>query len=468
MKKIITALCMLLFSCAVQAGGSSPGLYYGQVPTAAQWNSYFASKLDYTPGSINTVPYWDGSGNLRSAPISGDCTSVANVFTCTMTGSLSSPPAIGNVAPNTGSFTSLAASSTVSGTGFSTYLASPPAIGGTVRAAGAFTTLGASSTLTASSAVTVAGTLSANGIINAASVINAASDVNVTGTLAASAVTATASMTAPQFNGNATTATTIAGTANQSLPTFDCTQASGALTFSSTSSYLAFRNASLTNGTPSVVNAAPANLVLPSGGTLGVPTTLSGRIYIAEINNVGTREIAITNSAGGLQVNEENLISTTAISSGSTANNVWYSTSARTSLPYKIIGACDAVNTAGAWSSPTVKINAGGNALTAMSSFGYGQTVQDLTGSRAFGTTYYNNTGRPIKIRVYGFATSSASGSSLILTVAGVAYPAQTISESNGVSYVSMSIPVEEIIGVGESYVITQTNTTLSKWFERR
>ena len=28
---------------------SSPGLYYGQVPTADQWNSYFASKLDYNP-----------------------------------------------------------------------------------------------------------------------------------------------------------------------------------------------------------------------------------------------------------------------------------------------------------------------------------------------------------------------------------------------------------------------------------
>jgi len=43
--------------------------------------------------------------------------------------------------------TTLSASSTVSGTGFSTYLASPPAIGGTAAAAGAFTTLSASSTV---------------------------------------------------------------------------------------------------------------------------------------------------------------------------------------------------------------------------------------------------------------------------------------------------------------------------------
>jgi hypothetical protein len=62
---------------------------------------------------------------------------------------LSSPPAIGSTAANTGAFTTLSASSTVSGTGFSTYLASPPAIGGTAAAAGTFTTLtGTTSTTT--------------------------------------------------------------------------------------------------------------------------------------------------------------------------------------------------------------------------------------------------------------------------------------------------------------------------------
>jgi hypothetical protein len=54
------------------------------------------------------------------------------------------------ISGSTGSFTTLAASSTVSGAGFSTYLASPPAIGGTVAAAGSFTTLAASSTVSGS------------------------------------------------------------------------------------------------------------------------------------------------------------------------------------------------------------------------------------------------------------------------------------------------------------------------------
>jgi hypothetical protein len=47
---------------------------------------------------------------------------------------------VGATTASTGAFTTLSASSTVSGTGFSTYLASPPAIGGTAPAAGTFTT----------------------------------------------------------------------------------------------------------------------------------------------------------------------------------------------------------------------------------------------------------------------------------------------------------------------------------------
>lgn len=54
------------------------------------------------------------------------------------------PGPIGSTTASTGAFTTLSASSTVSGTGFSTYLASPPAIGGTAAAAGSFTTLAAS------------------------------------------------------------------------------------------------------------------------------------------------------------------------------------------------------------------------------------------------------------------------------------------------------------------------------------
>lgn len=73
------------------------------------------------------------------------------------------PLSIGSTTPAAGAFTTLSASSTVSGTGFSTYLASPPAIGGTVAAAGKFTTMNLSSTLTMASGAGI--TLSTNGFL---------------------------------------------------------------------------------------------------------------------------------------------------------------------------------------------------------------------------------------------------------------------------------------------------------------
>jgi len=71
---------------------------------------------------------------------------------------LASPPAIGGTAAAAGAFTTLSASSTVSGTGFSTYLASPPAIGGTAAAAGSFTALSYTTTLTGGTGVITIGT----------------------------------------------------------------------------------------------------------------------------------------------------------------------------------------------------------------------------------------------------------------------------------------------------------------------
>lgn len=60
---------------------------------------------------------------------------------------------VGATTAAAGSFTTLAASSTVSGTGFSNYLASPPAIGGTLANTGTFSTLSATSITETSSLV---------------------------------------------------------------------------------------------------------------------------------------------------------------------------------------------------------------------------------------------------------------------------------------------------------------------------
>jgi hypothetical protein len=64
-----------------------------------------------------------------------------NANNVAITGGAINGTTVGATTASTGAFTTLSASSTVSGTGFGTYLASPPAIGGTTAAAGTFTTL---------------------------------------------------------------------------------------------------------------------------------------------------------------------------------------------------------------------------------------------------------------------------------------------------------------------------------------
>jgi hypothetical protein len=87
-------------------------------------------------------------------------------------GLLTAPGAIGGTTPGTGTFTSLSASGTVSGSGFSgylsTYLAAPAAIGGTTPAAATFSTLASTQAANLANGLTQA----ANTIVTGLSLID--------------------------------------------------------------------------------------------------------------------------------------------------------------------------------------------------------------------------------------------------------------------------------------------------------
>ena len=104
-------------------------------------------------GQVNLVgPNTASTFNLNVPAVAGTLVTTGDTGTVTNTMLASSaytaPGTIGSGTPNSGAFTTLSASSTVSGTGFSTYLASPPAIGGTAAAAGSFTALSYTTTFT--------------------------------------------------------------------------------------------------------------------------------------------------------------------------------------------------------------------------------------------------------------------------------------------------------------------------------
>jgi len=173
---------------------------------------------------------------------------------------------------------------------------------------------------------------------------------------------------------------------------------------------------------------------------------------VLAINNAGTIELAVVNISGGTNLDETTLISTTAIAAASNSASTVYSTTARTSLPFRVVGAIISTQaTAGTWATaPSTIQGTGGQAFTSLQSIGYGQTWQTVT--RASGTTYYNTTGKPISVYFVFSAAGSSATFSLSINGYGIG---GTNSPSAGVaSAYSVVIPA------GASYVPTISGTT--------
>ena len=96
MRRFGFAVLALLVLCSGACAQSSPGLIYGQVPTAAQWNSYFAAKADAISGG-----YLPLSGGTISGPLSvaGELTTAA---ASTAGAGLNLPPGAAPTSPKNG------------------------------------------------------------------------------------------------------------------------------------------------------------------------------------------------------------------------------------------------------------------------------------------------------------------------------------------------------------------------------
>lgn len=256
-------------------------------------------------------------------------------------------------------------------------------------------------------------------------------------------------------------------TAQSKIFSISASVASNALTCTLNPTTLDFRNTPLTSGTINTRTVATAiSLVVPSTATLGTVSAQQSRLILLALDNAGTIELAIVNIAGGNNLDETTLISTTAIAAGSNTANVVYSTTARTSLPFRVVGYVESTQaTAGTWATaPSTIQGQGGQALAAMSSIGYGQTWQNVTSSRVLGTTYYNTTGKPILINCR--TTITATTSVLAATVNGV-IASDTQGNSTYEAYKSVQ---GVIVPAGGSYLFSLTVGTgaLIYWAELR
>jgi len=245
-------------------------------------------------------------------------------------------------------------------------------------------------------------------------------------------------------------------------PTVD---GSGAMTLpvSTSSVSLSFRSTTATSGLATTVTGTPAALVIPNGATLGTTSAVQSTIIEVLINNAGTLERAVVNLAGGNDLSETGLINTTAIDASSDSANVFYSTTARTNVAYRVVRSITSTQaTAGSWvTTPSAVQGEGGNALSSMSSFGYGQTWQNLTASRAFATTYYNTTGKPIFISVESSLTTTSNMTLLVNSL--------EIAFKQGENVSAIKATIQGIIPPGATYQITTAGSpTISLWNELR
>jgi hypothetical protein len=122
--------------------------------------------------------------------------------------------------------------------------------------------------------------------------------------------------------------------------------------------------------------------------------------------------------------------------------------------------------------STTLAVASGGtgqttaaNAGSAFGAIGVGQTWQDVTASRALGTTYTNSTGRPIMFSVSATGNGGFIQAVLIGQISGVTVITNGANSgtAGGATYASFTL----IVPSGSSYNATNGNgCTLQTWFE--
>lgn len=222
-----------------------------------------------------------------------------------------------------------------------------------------------------------------------------------------------------------------------------------------------FRSGTLNNGAASRVRIpSTLSLTVSSNSTLGTIANVKARLAVIAINNAGTAELAIVNLAGGNNLDETTLISTTAEGGAGAADSddVIYSTTARSNVPFRVVGFIDITEaTAGTWATdPTTVQGAGGNAITSMQSLGYGQTWQNVKTSRTTGVAYTNETGRPIQVHI---RVGSTIGQVWSLTIDGVNIVSYSTSGMDGTFF--------PVVPPGAQYTLTG-GTIINTWAELR
>jgi hypothetical protein len=419
-------------------------------------------------GAGGTVLYSGGAGSFTSLTATGAITvnTTTNNQSYTTTGAgtitMTSGTAgninnmnVGATTAGTGAFTTLSASSTVSGAGFTTYLASPPAIGGTAPSTGKFTTV-ESTIATGTAPFTVASTtnvanLNASSLGGATFASPGAIGSGTASTGAFTTLSASSTVSGTGFSTYLASPPAIGGTA----------AAAGAFTTLSASSTVSGTGFSTYLASPPAIGgtaAAAGNFT-----TLGT----SGNVTLGS-SSANT----ITFNAGTETYNNSVVISaastkTLTLNGGGGTNGL----------------VLDASNNVGIGTSPSAKLHvSGGNAWVINSAASCRLLVGQGTGSNQYGYIQWNYTNTTFEIRsqanpiVFGsdstdWAKIDASGNLSIVGSGGLGYGTgsggtvtQATSRTTGVTLnkTNGAITLFSAAGLATYQTFTVTNSTVA------
>ena len=248
------------------------------------------------------------------------------------------------------------------------------------------------------------------------------------------------------------------------LQPITATANAGALTISLLPTTLDYRSATLSSGAiTQVTNAATLTTVISSGSTAGGTSTVPLRIIILGINAGGVTEIAWINIAGGNNLEETGVITTVAEGGAGAADsaNVFYSTTARTGVTYRVIGLADVTNTvAGTWLPPTLVQGIGGQAGASLALNASG--LAPMFACRAWvnfngtGTVAIRGSGNVSSITDSGvgfytvnFTTAMLDVNYSVTGTAGIDTPANSTTVLNPYTYAASNFILRTVNGAG-------------------
>lgn len=172
------------------------------------------------------------------------------------------------------------------------------------------------------------------------------------------------------------------------------------------------RSSTLTSGVYNQRSITGAlSLVVSSGSTLGQTSAAVARLFIYLIDNAGTLELAVSQTL----YSENNLVSTTAEggAGGADSGTVVYSTTARSSVPFRLIGILDNTQaTAGTWASAgtNLRVCAYQDAASETVSFSANTSTTAGTTSQCFIYTVEDHDSQGAYSTVTGKFTAPISG----------------------------------------------------------